>query len=135
MIDIENELFDKLRKSVLETYKGAYVTGSYEKTPPSFPCISIIEVDNRAFARTSSSDNVENHVEVMYEVNVYSNKSSGRKSECKGIIALIDEQMQRLGFSRIMLSPIPNEDTEVTIYRMVARYRAVISKEKVIYRR
>jgi hypothetical protein len=70
----------------------------------------------------------------MYEVNVYSNKKSGKKSECKKIISIIDEEMSALGFTRIMLQPIPNMD-DATKYRMTARYRAVVSKDKVIYRR
>ena len=71
---------------------------------------------------------------MLYEVNVYSNKTSGKKSECKSIIALIDSKLGELGFTRTMLNPIPNEEN-ATVHRMVARYRAVISKDKTIYRR
>ena len=39
-----------------------------------------------------------------------------------------------LNFTRTMLEPVPNQD-DATIYRMLGRYRAVISKEKTIYRR
>ena len=70
----------------------------------------------------------------MYEVNVYSNKTKGKKTECKNIISLIDKEMTFLGFSRSMLQPIPNMD-DATIYRMTARYKAVISKDKLIFRR
>jgi hypothetical protein len=67
-------------------------------------------------------------------LNVYSNKKSGKKSECKAIASLIDDEMAALGFSRSMLQPIPNMD-DATIYRMTGRYRAVVSKDKIIYRR
>ena len=77
---------------------------------------------------------MENHSTLMYEVNVYSNKKTGKKTECKKIITLVDEAMSALGFTRIMLQPIPNMD-DATIYRMTARYRAVVSKDKVIFRR
>jgi hypothetical protein len=70
----------------------------------------------------------------MYEVNVYSNKTKGKKSECKAIAALIDNELATLGFSRTMLQPIPNMD-DATIYRMTGRYTAVISKDKKLYRR
>jgi hypothetical protein len=70
----------------------------------------------------------------MYEVNVYSNKTIGKKSECKEIAAIIDEQMLALGFARTMLQPIPNLD-DATIYRMVGRYSAIISKDKLLFRR
>jgi hypothetical protein len=68
------------------------------------------------------------------ELNVYSNKNKGKKAECKAIAALIDSELARLGFTRTMLNPIPNMDS-ATIYRMIGRYTAKVSKENVIYRR
>ena len=134
MIDIENEIFSIVSKAVRAKYPKIYMTGEYIKVPPSFPCISLIEVDNQVYRNTRTTDSNENHVQVMYEVNVYSNKKSGKKSECKTILALIDNLMIDLGFTRSLLTPIPNEE-DTTVYRMVARYRAIVSKDKVIYRR
>ncbi len=73
-------------------------------------------------------------MQVIYEVNVYSNKARGKKSECKEITAFIDTQFQMLGFTRTLLTTVPNEQ-DATIYRMVARYRAIVSKQNIIYRR
>ena len=134
MIDVENEVFDAVAKRVRDEYPGAYVVGEYVKTPPRFPSVSLVEMDNQSYQQTEDSGGSENHASVMYEVNIYSNKSVGKKSECKAIAALIDEQMLALGFARTMLQPIPNLD-DATIYRMVGRYSAVISKNKVFYRR
>ncbi len=135
MIDIESELFDILSKKIEEKYPTSYITGEYLKSPPSFPCISIIEIDNNVLDKTRTTDNIENHAQVLYEVNVYSNKANGKKQECKKIISLVDKELQKLGFTRTMLSPVPNEDKNKSIYRIVARYRAIISKSKTIYRR
>ena len=104
------------------------------KSPPAFPAVSLVEMDNTQHTSTQTSSEMENHADVMYEVNVYSNKKVGKKSECKKIIALIDKEMTAMGFTRTMLQPIPNMD-DATIYRMVARYKAIVSKENVIYRR
>ena len=134
MIDIENEIFQRLATIVRNKYPKIFMTGEYVKAPPSFPCISIIEMDNQVLRSTRDSSNIENHVQVLYEVNVYSNKTSGKKSECKVILAIIDSEMGELGFTRTMMNPIPNEEN-ATIYRVVARYRAIISKDKTIYRR
>lgn len=134
MIDVENEVFNAVATAVRAEYPKAYVVGEYVKTPPKFPCVSLIEMDNQSYQRTEDSGGSEHHVSVMYEVNIYSNKSVGKKSECKAIAALIDEQMMALGFARTMLQPIPNLD-DATIYRMVGRYSAVISENKVIFRR
>lgn len=134
MIDIENEVFTTIAKAVRKVYPDIYMIGEYVKSPPKFPCVSLVEMDNSAYDKTQTSGNLENHVSVMYELDVYSNKTSGKKSECKKIAALIDKEMAALGFSRTMLQPIPNMD-DATIYRMKGRYMAVISENKTIYRR
>lgn len=134
MINIENEIFNRVATSVSNEYPNAGVSGEYVKMPSVFPHISIVEMDNLAYIKTQSSDSGENHVSVMYEVNVYSNLTNGKKTECKNIIALIDAEMIAMGFNRTMLQPILNMD-DATIYRMVARYTAVVSQNKTIFRR
>lgn len=134
MIDIENEVFSTVATDVRAKYPDIYMVGEYVKTPPKFPCMSLVEMENQSYQQTEDSGSSENHVSVMYEVNIYSNKTVGKKAECKAIATLIDERMLALGFARTMLQPIPNLD-DATIYRMVGRYSAVISKDKVIYRR
>ena len=134
MIDVENEIFNKVAEAVREVYPSAFVSGEYVRTPSKFPHVSLIEMSNTAYERTQSSGGVENHASLMYEVNIYSNKKSGKKSECKAIATLIDNELAALGFSRTMLQPIPNMD-DATIYRMTGRYTAVISKDKKVYRR
>lgn len=134
MIDIENEVFNAVATEVRTKYPGIYIVGEYVKTPPKFPCVSLVEMDNQSYQVTEDSGSSENHAVLMYEANVYSNKTTGKKSECKAIAALIDERMLALGFARTMLQPIPNLD-DATIYRMVSRYSATVSKNKVIYRR
>lgn len=134
MIDIESEVFDTISEKVREKYPQIYMIGEYVKSPPSFPCVSLMEADNASYHNTQTTESMENHVAVLYEVNVYSNKSKGKKAECREIIALIDSELATLGFTRTMLNPIPNEE-DATIYRMVGRYKAIVSKNNVIYRR
>ena len=134
MINVENEIFNIIAKAVRKEYPSAYVVGEYTKSPSKFPCVSIVEIDNVAYDRTQSSGSLENHADITYEVNIYSNKTSGKKSECKSIASLIDNELATLGFSRTMLQPIPNVD-DATIYRMLGRYRGVVSKDLKIFRR
>ena len=134
MIDIENEVFDRVAKRVREQFPNIFMVGEYVKSPPSFPAVSLMEMDNAIRESTIDSGSNENHANVMYEVNVYSNKTAGKKSECKEIITLIDTEMSAMGFVRSTLTPVPNE-YDSTIYRMVGRYRAAVSTEHEIYRR
>lgn len=134
MIDIEAEVFGIVSSDVRLKYPKVYMTGEYVKSPPSFPCVSLIETDNQVYRNTRDSGCIENHAQIQYEVNVYSNRTSGKKAECKEIISLIDSKMEILGFTRTFMNPVPNEQ-DATIYRMIARYRAIVSKNKTIYRR
>lgn len=134
MIDIEAEVFGIVSSDVRVKYPKVYMTGEYVKSPPSFPCVSLIETDNQVYRNTRDSGCIENHAQIQYEVNVYSNRTSGKKAECKEIISLIDSKMEKLGFTRTFMNPVPNEQ-DATIYRMIARYRAIVSKNKTIYRR
>ena len=134
MITVENEIFDDVCASVRAKHPKANITGEYVKSPSSFPHLSIVELDNTIVERTQTSSEYENHVLLMYELNAYSNKKNGKKTECKEIIATADERMLANGFTRTMLQPIPNMD-DATIYRMTARYVAVVSKDKHIFRR
>lgn len=134
MINVENEIFDIMANAVRAKYPDAYVVGEYVKTPSQFPCVSIVEFDNTAYDRTQTSGSLENHADLTYEVNIYSNKTSGKKSECKDIASLLDNEFATLGLSRTMLQPIPNAE-DATIYRMTGRFRGVVSKDKRIFRR
>ena len=134
MIDIENAVFNRVVVRVQEAFPDIFMTGEYVNSPASFPAVSLVETDNSTRIETIDSGSNENHANVMYEVNVYSNKETGKKSECKAIIALIDEEMLAMGFSRNTLTPVPNE-YDSTIYRMVGRYRATVSSNNTIYRR
>lgn len=138
MIDIEDDIFDEVSEKVYAAFEkkcpDLLMMSEYVKSPSSFPFISLVEIDNATFRNTQSTDGNENHVAVTYELNIYSNKTSGKKAECKALAGFIDEILLDMNFTRTMLEPVPNQD-EATIYRMLGRYRAVISKNKTIYRR
>jgi hypothetical protein len=134
VIYLEEEIFGEIADQFYAQYPDGYITGEFVPTPPQFPAVSLIEVDNATFRKSMTSSPDENHAAVMYELNVYSNSKTGKKTECKQIAAFIDTLLLRMNFSRMMLEPVPNAD-DATIYRMLGRYRAVVGKDNTIYRR
>ena len=48
-------------------------------------------------------------------------------------MAEIDKQMWEMGFTRMGTNPINMTDT--TKYRMVSRYRGIVSKDNYVYKR
>lgn len=134
MIDIENEIFTMLKTRLSSEFPGIFVTGEYVAAPPKFPAVSIQEVENDVYRRSQDSGSMENHDMITYEVNVYSNKTSGKKTECKAIAKIIDYELLQKGFTRHMLFPVPNVN-DASIYRITGRWMCIVSKDKMIYRR
>lgn len=133
MIDIENEVFTAISKAVLTKFPKAKMSPETILSPSVFPCVCVEEADNYAVTSTQDSGSNENHVNVMYEINIYSNKVGGKKAECKAILKIIDDIFFDFGFTRTGMNPIPINDP--TKYRLFARYKAVVSQNKTIYRR
>lgn len=133
MNTIENEVYTKVATALRNQFgeDGIFVTGEYTPTPPSFPCAYISEADN--FNAGYDGSNTEVVTGVMYEVEVYTNKLNGKKAEAKGIMAVIDDVMTGLGFTRTMLQQLPNMN-DATIFRLTARYTAAVI-DNTIYRR
>lgn len=131
MIDLENDVFDTVAKALRTAYAGIFVVGEYVPAPPKFPAVSIVEADNRIVERMRTL-NIENAATVMYEVNIYSNKASGKKSEAKAIAATLDAEFSKMGFTRTMKNQVPNLN-DATIYRIVCRYEAIVDKDLWIY--
>lgn len=131
MIDCENEVYTRVARVLREKFPGIDIAGEYVNAPSVFPHVSITQNDNAVISAkmTGSAE----FAQVMFEVNVYSNKTEGRKSECKSIMNAIDEILFRMNFKRLALTPVPNME-DATIYRLVARYR-VATDGKHFYRR
>lgn len=138
MISPENSLFTAIATTLRQQLSSVFVTGEYVSQPPKFPAVHIEEFDNFAVRSTQTNANLEKTVQVVYEVNVYSNKTKGKKAECKDIIALVDSEFRKLGFTRIMMNPIQNMN-DATIYRMYGRYRGEVAVDAdgnyLVYRR
>lgn len=131
MIDIENDIYDYVAKRIRAAHTGIFIAGEYVETPAKFPAVTLVEADNRILTRMRT-DNIENAVQSMFEVNIYSNKASGKKSEAKAIANTADAIFAEIGYTRTFREQVPNLNN-ATIYRIVCRYEAVIDKNFVIY--
>ena len=131
MIDIENDVYAAVAAAIREQFPSAFISGEYIEAPASFPAVTIVEADNRVFTRMRTLD-IENAVTSMIEINIYSNKSTGKKAEAKAIAATADETMTSIGYTRTFRQQVPNLK-DATIYRIVCRYEAVVDKDLWIY--
>lgn len=133
MTDCENEIFTSVATVLREKFPGITVYGRTEQNPSSFPCVCIEEADSFAHTRTRDSGSNCRHTEVMFEVNIYSNKASGQKAECREIFSAVNDMLESLGFTRLSRTPAGLDDA--TKYRICGRFTALISENKTIFRR
>lgn len=122
MIDIEAKIYSPIRTALMNAYDGIYVTSEPTATSAKFPAVSIVQEDNYMSVRKMDNSGAERFATVMFQVDVYSNKASGRKSQCKEIMGFIDTMLYQLNFTRLSLTPIPMANDGY--YRLSARYRA-----------
>ena len=123
MITVENLVVDSVTRVVKSFYPNATIKSERVDVPSSFPFVSIVEADNSTYRKTQDDESREHHVEVMYEVNVYSNLKNGKKTEARKILSLVDDVLQEMKFTRITKLP---KDNNKSYYRYVARYTAVV---------
>lgn len=143
MIEIENEFFTRLKQALLARFPTLTVESAANYSPSDFPFVSIEESDNYEYGRTRDSAVLEKYSAVTYEINIYSNKADGRKRECREIMSVIDELFRSLGFVRQVCRSVASDITRntnrpgvmagATMYRLFARYSAVVSDSGAIY--
>lgn len=135
MIDIEFELFSLIANVLRSAFDNdIFVTGEYVSQPSKFPAVFFVEMENSVYKAGRDSGQIENFADVMYQVDVYSNLNRGKKAQARTIMAMIDVLMNVNGFTRTFMNPVQNMN-DPTIYRITARYQAVVGKDKIIYNR
>lgn len=133
MIDIEDKIFDLLDTKLKEYNPDIFMSSMYVDAPAEFPCVTVMQKSTTTNPRGLTQEGESEYDNVMFEVNIYSNKCGGKKSEAKAISDIIDSTLLNLNFVRIMSEPVPNLP-DVRIYRIVSRYRATVDKNETIYR-
>lgn len=124
MITLENQVVDAIDIALENEYPSAFVTAGYIKSASQFPCIQVVEIDNRVFERATSLSEIEVMATIVIEINFYSNKVNGKKEECRQLALITDEVMEKLGFMRILFSQTPNYE-DATVYRMTGRWQKI----------
>lgn len=133
MIDFDNDITGAVETALEAAYPIAFLYDEPLPVDASFPCVVMEEIDNYIDQRTIDSGSNENHVVAAYEISVYSNRTRNKKQECKDIFAVVSDTLTGLGFTR--LSANPTSMIDATVYRLIGRFTAVVSKEGEIYRR
>lgn len=132
MIDKEYEIYSRLCDYLALHFANIATSSTYENAPSKFPFVSIEQIDNTNNQRASDNCNLENAVDVAFEINIYT-KDTDKKVKAKEISSYVDDFMINLGFDRTSCVPAPVNDG--VSYRLNMRYNGVIGKDCIVYRR
>ena len=132
MIDIESTVFDYVATAIRDAFDNVFVMSVPSDTPTRFPAVCLWEQSNTIYTKSQTAESRENHAKLLYQCEVYSNLTSGKKQQAKAIAALVDEKMQELGFTRTFGQPVPNI-ADMTIFRYTMRFEGIIGKDNIVY--
>ena len=134
MIDFLNEIFTTVASAVRSEHTGAFVTGEYTRSPSKFPTVTIDEIENVTMSNLVDSSGEEKFSGLAYRIQVFSNKTAGKKAEARDIFKTADSVMIGLGFQRVTYMTTP-EIYDSTIYSITATYEATVNVNGVFFRR
>lgn len=126
MIDKENEIYTAIRNAVKKEYPDVLLSSSYIRSPASFPYVSVIQTDSYEPKKYIDSSGEELFTSLAFQIDIYSDDESRKKSICKQIMQTIDTTLKKMNFRRESLSAVPNM-ADATIYRLTARYTVIAS--------
>ena len=122
MIDLENEVYTMVATALRNQFPGIDVASDYVDAPAGLPHVSIYMADNYTPMTEQTNSTKEDYVVMMFQVDVYSNKVDGKKTEAKKIANYVSDLLHAHNFIRTSQSPMPNL-RDAGIYRITARYR------------
>ena len=143
MIDYENKILTIIYNAAMAHDDKIYVTTESDIAPASFPCVYVEFVDNYTPAEFRISSRKENYSAVTVDVEVYSNKPSGKRAEAKSILSAIDSVLNLEGFRRTTMNYTDltdNRNSSVSnrnqaIVRLLGRYEVIVDADGNFYSR
>lgn len=122
MISIEAKVYSPIASALKTQYTDIYVTSEPTPILNKNLVVSIVQMDSYSSQGKQDNSLTEKFATVMFQVDVYSNKKSGKKSQCYEVLNVVDTMLFKMNFMRLSCAPVYMEDSGY--YRLVARYRA-----------
>ena len=124
MIYTQNAIFTVIRTAVLNTISTANVTQTYSATPSKFPTVFAREIGHFTPAQTQTLTNQQDVYEATWEVQIFSNLTSGAKEQAYKLMGIVKNALRGLYFIEVSENPIDTANAKY--YTLIARFRRVI---------
>lgn len=119
MIDVSNRVRSNLKIYITDLCECVQ---NENKTPTTFPAVSVKQIDNPDIA--VDLENAENAVRSVIEIQAFSNKNL---TEATKIIHKACDAMRIMGYERNYGPTEIKNASDTNIYRMIARFRRIVS--------
>lgn len=134
MFDKQREIFTTVATAVLAASPNCRVTNAFIYAPASFPCVSVVLSDDGTNYRMRDSSKADNFRDITITVDVYSNKTDGKKTEAESLMQTVIDTLFPLNFNMVSCKPFSNINN-ASNYRITATFVATIDSAGTIYSR
>lgn len=124
MIYTQNAIFTVIHTAVLNTISTANVTQTYSATPSKFPTVFAREIGHFTPAQTQTLTNQQDVYETTWEVQIFSNLTSGAKEQAYKLMGIVKNALRGLYFIEVSENPIDTANAKY--YTLIARFRRII---------
>ena len=132
MNDRDNEIYTFIRNAGKAVVHIASVSDVYLRVPPSFPHVSIMQIDSSEPKAHIDSSMKEKFTQLSFQIDIYSDDETNKKTIRKIIAQIVDETMKGINFRRQSLRPVQNL-ADASIYRITARYTGISGDDGMFY--
>lgn len=125
-----NEIYNRIKNEVDAEFSSLNINFSsvYTPTPSRFPTLFISELDTRGLGSSATLQGGDEAVEITFELQCYSDLTSGATEQARTIIDFAISRFRNLGFSLSTNRPVENL-ANTSIKRRVARVSRVFGNE------
>ena len=120
VIDVSNRILTNIKSYISDICQN--IQSSSSKSPPGLPALSVEQIDSSDAAL--DLENSENAVISVIELQAFSNKSI---TEAKKVINMACDGMRFMGYVRTYGPKEVKNASDTNIYRMVARFKRIVS--------
>lgn len=119
-----NAIFTRIYTAVKAIVSNANVTQTYTAAPSVFPTVFAREIGRLTPIGTPTFSNKQEISETTWEVQVFSNLKTGAKEQAYKLMDGVKGALRQLYFVETFESPL--EQTDKSVYCLVARFRRII---------
>ena len=134
MFELQKEIFTAVATAVLDQYSTCRITNAFIYAPSAFPCVAIVLSDDGTNYQMRDSSNADNFRDITVTVDVYSNKTNGKKTEAESIMQIVIDKLFSLNFHMVSCKPF-SELNNAQNYRITATFVATADASGNLYTR